>query len=128
MDTIKWRLKEFLDEHELSAYQLVDKAHGRLSRTGVYRLTADDLKGVRFDSLATIIPALRELTGERVEIGDLLEYVDESPAPRSKKTWRDLAGAFDDPDSPGDVAERHDHYLGEAESEEYDRSTLQGER
>ena len=44
-----------------------------------------------------------------------------------KKTWRDLAGAFDDPTSPGDIAENHDYYLGEAESEDYDRMTLQGE-
>jgi len=28
-----------------------------------------------------------------------------------KKTWRDLIGAFDDVDSPGNIAERHDYYL-----------------
>lgn len=130
MDTVKWRLKDFLDRHGLSTYQLVDKTHGKLSRTGVYRLTDNDLKGVRFESLAAIIPALRELTGEEVQISDLLEYDEGTTTPpkAKKKTWRDLAGAFDDPASPDDMAENHDHYLGEAESEEYDRMTLQGER
>lgn len=128
METVKWRLKEFLDEHGLSTYQLVDKAHGKLSRTGVYRLTDSDLSGVRFESLAAIIPALRELTGEEVQVGDLLEYTG-PPAPTSqKKAWRKLIGALQDPDSPGDIAERHDHYLGEALAEEHDAMTLRGKR
>jgi len=128
MDTVKWRLKEFLSKHNLSTYQLVDKAHGKLSRTGVYRLTDDDLKGVRFESIAAIIPALRELTGEDVDIGDLLEYTG-PPAPLpQKKAWRRLIGAFQDPDGPTDMAERHDDYLAEAEWEEHQAGSLRGQR
>lgn len=128
MDTVRWKLKDFLDAHNLSAYQLVDKAHGRLSRTGVYRLTDSDVSGVRFESLAAIIPALRELTGEEVEVGDLLEYVG-PPAPTpQKKAWRRLIGALQDPDSPGDIAERHDDYLAEAEWEEHQAGTFRGQR
>jgi DNA-binding Xre family transcriptional regulator len=128
MDTVKWKLKEFLEQHNLSAYQLVDKAHGGLSRTGVYRLTDSDVSGVRFESLAAIIPALRELTGEEVQIGDLLEYVGEPPAPDARRSaWRRLRGALDDPDSPGDVAERHDHYLGEALHQEHQEG-VEGKR
>lgn len=126
MEMIRWKFKEFLDAHGLNASQVVDKTDGKLSRNGVYRLTDNELKGVRFESLAAIIPALRELTGEDVMVGDLLEYVAE--APPKKKTWRDLIGAFDDPDSPGDVAERHDDYLGKALLEEHEQGTLRGER
>lgn len=126
MEAVRWKFKEFLDAHRLSTSQVVDKTHGKLSRNGVYRLMGDELKGVRFESLAAVIPALSELTGKDVKIGDLLEYVGEEP-PR-KKTWRDLIGAFDDPDSPGDVAERHDDYLGEALLEEHERMHLRGKR
>jgi DNA-binding Xre family transcriptional regulator len=59
----------------VSAYKLAELSNGRLSRTGIYRLTADDLKAIRFESLGVLIPALRELTGEQVEVSDLLEYV-----------------------------------------------------
>lgn len=128
MDTVKWKLKEFLDDHDLSAYQLIDKAHGKISRTGVYRLTDDELKGVRFESLAAIIPALRELTGEEVQIGDLLEYVGPPTTPDPKRSaWRRLRGALNDPDSPGDVAENHDHYLGEALLQEHQEG-IEGKR
>lgn len=126
MDTIRWKLREFLEEHSIHASQVVDKAQGKLSRTGIYRLTDEELKGVRFESLAVIIPALRELTGEDVQVGDLLEYVGEEP-PR-KKTWRDLIGAGGSVDGPTDIAERHDEYLGEAELREHEQMHLLGER
>lgn len=51
----------------------------------------------------------------------MTDKVDDAP---KKKTWRDLIGAFDDPDSPGDVAERHDEYLGEAELREHEQMSL----
>ena len=126
MDTVKWKLREFLTEHGITPAQVFDKTDGKLSRNGVYRLTDPELGGVRFESLAAIIPALRELTGEDVAVGDLIEYVGDAPPKR--KTWRDLIGAFDDPNSPGDVAERHDDYLGEALLEEHEQGTLRGER
>ncbi len=75
METIRWKLREYLDTHGVSAYKLAELSNGRLSRTGIYRLTADDLKAIRFESLGVLIPALRELTGEQVEVSDLLEYV-----------------------------------------------------
>lgn len=126
MEIIRWKFKEFLEAHNLNTSQVVDKTEGKLSRKGVYRLTDDELKGVRFESLAAIIPALRELTGEDVAVGDLLEYVGE--APPKKKTWRDLIGALGDVDGPTDMAERHDDYLGEALLEEHEQGTLRGER
>ena len=106
--------------------QVHDRAQGGLSRKGVYRLTDKELKGVRFESLAVIIPVLRELTGKEVEVGDLLEYVDDEPP--KKKTWRDLIGAAGDVDGPTDMAEHHDEYLGEAELHDHEQMSLQGKR
>lgn len=71
---VKWKLKEFLDLHGVSAYKLAEKTQGKLSRNGVYRLTSEDLAGIRFDSLEAIIPALEELTGKRVDVADLLKF------------------------------------------------------
>lgn len=126
MDTIRWKFREFIEEHGIHPAQVHDRVQGKLSRNGVYRLTDDELKGVRFESLAVIIPALRELTGEDVQVGDLLEYVGEAP-PR-KKTWRDLIGAGGSIDGPTDIAERHDEYLGEAELREHEQMHLNGQR
>ena len=78
--------------------------------------------------LPTSLTAVLEALGVELTVQEKDVDANEPRDQPAKKTWRDLAGAFDDPDSPGDIAERHDHYLGEAESEEYDRMTLQGER
>lgn len=78
---VKWKLKEFLEREGVTAYALADKTHGKLSQNGVYRLTSGDLKGLRFESLEAILPALNELTGKRIQVSDLLEfdYIDDTP-------------------------------------------------
>ncbi len=127
MDSVKWRLKEFLNENKLNANQLADKSHGQLSRNGVYRLTADDLSGIRFNSLAVILPALRELTGREVRIDELLEITPPDPLNPKRGAWRRLRGALNDPDSPGDIAQNHGRYVGEALVEEHEEG-LAGKR
>lgn len=77
---VKWKLKEFLEREGVTAYSLADKTHGKLSQNGVYRLTSNDLKGLRFESLEAILPALTELTGRRVELSDLIEFRYENDA------------------------------------------------
>lgn len=71
---VRWKLKEFLDAEGITAYKLAEVTHGDLSQKGVYRLTSGDLKGIRFDSLEAIIPALHKLTGKHVQVSDLLEF------------------------------------------------------
>lgn len=72
------KLKEFLEERDISVYRLAQETEGSLSRTSLYSLTSQTSppKGILFESLDTLIPALRELTGEEVNIEDLLEYVE----------------------------------------------------
>lgn len=127
MDMIKWRLKEFLENNKLNANQLAEKSHGHLSRNGVYRLTADDLTGIRFSSLAAILPALRELTGREVRVDELLEVTAQETHNPKRGAWRRLRGALNDPDSPGDIAKNHDRYLGEALLQEHEEG-LAGKR
>lgn len=112
---MKWTLKEYLTRHDLTAYQLA-KATG-LSVNTIYPLARGEAKGIQLETLQTVLGALDELTGARVELTDVLER--EAPNERPVQSWLDLAGTFDDPDSPGDVAINHDKYLGEALMEEH---------
>jgi DNA-binding Xre family transcriptional regulator len=71
---VRWKLKEFLQENEITPYKLSKAVAGELSQKGVYRLTSEELSGVNFDTLSVIIPVLRDLTGKPVNVQDLLEY------------------------------------------------------
>lgn len=73
MTTVKWKLKEYLEGQDLSVYQLW-KATG-LSKTGVYKIVNNQVKGLEFDALGRIISALEKMTGKRVEPNDVLEVV-----------------------------------------------------
>ena len=68
---MRWKLNDYLDRHGLNPHQLVT-ATGLSTRT-VYPMTAGDSTRVDLRSLETVIFALRKLTGERVELTDLLE-------------------------------------------------------
>jgi len=80
MSSIKWKLKEFLDKHDLTAYRLATTLESHTRAPTIYRLAKDnpELSRVDFKVLATIIDGLRELTGKDVDIKDLLEYVQDS--------------------------------------------------
>ena len=52
------------------------KASG-LSQGTIYRLVAGSDVSVRTSTLGRLIKTLRELTGRQVDIGDLLEYIDQ---------------------------------------------------
>ena len=118
---VRWRLRQYLDEHDLSAYALTKAA--ALAPNTVYALARGDRGRVDLEVLEKVITGLEQLTGRRVELTDVLGRDDVAPGPQivstKKKSWRDFAGTFDDPDSPGDVAINHDKYLGEALIEEH---------
>ena len=71
--SVRWRLKEFLVEHNLSTYALAKEVSGHLSQKSVYNL-AGEPSSVNFETLNALLPALEKLTGEPVDISDLLEY------------------------------------------------------
>lgn len=77
---IAWRIKEFLDDHDLTPYRLV-QASG-IPQGTVYRLVNGDTRNLNADTLALTLDALRVLTGEPVGLDDVLEYTPaESAAP-----------------------------------------------
>ena len=50
-----------------------------MSKTGLYKITRGETSGVDFESLAGILKALETLTGEHVELRDILNYEREPP-------------------------------------------------
>jgi DNA-binding Xre family transcriptional regulator len=75
--SIRWKLREYIEEHNLSALSVEVKAG--IGRNSIYRLTrADGPRLIDRQTLAKVICALRELTGSSVEVSDLLEYDDDS--------------------------------------------------
>ena len=69
---ITFKLKEFLEEHDLSAYKLGQAVEG-ISEITVRKYAAGE-RQPQLESLDAVITALRALTGKDVTPGDLLEY------------------------------------------------------
>lgn len=91
MGIIRIRLREFLDEHDLSAYRLTKQARGMSSKT-VYAI-ASGRHRPSMGALEKLLDALRELTGEEVGPADLLEYV---PTPEEELDEESRAWLEDD--------------------------------
>lgn len=80
---IIWKLKIYLQEHQITANALSEHVKGKLSKTSIYNLVGDKQpSGVHFATLDILIPALTDLTGQPVTLHDLLEY-----APDSSVGW-----------------------------------------
>jgi DNA-binding Xre family transcriptional regulator len=75
MPELRWRLKEFLEEHEISAYSLAKDSS--LSLPSVYRLTNNHSRYIQFDTLETIVATLERKTGKSIQLTDLLEFQEE---------------------------------------------------
>jgi DNA-binding Xre family transcriptional regulator len=111
---IRWRLSSYLSRHHLNANQLSRRSG--LSPTTVYPIARGEIQRVDLKTLEAILLALRDMTGERVDVGDLLELEEtrETGAP-----WETLAGLFDVPGTPTDGAHEHDRYIDEALAEDH---------
>lgn len=124
MDTVRWKLNDYLEAHEISVYTLIQAS--QLSPNTVYDIARGKSKQARLETLGALLSGLRAVTKGPVELTDVLEYTPaETEAPPAP--YLALAGLFDDPDSPGDVSSRLDDYLGESLEREYEES-VRGER
>jgi hypothetical protein len=76
---IKWKLPEYLEQRDITAYKLGAELGGHKRIPAVYRLInkTDPPSRVDFQTLANVIQALKTLTGEDVALTDLLEYEDD---------------------------------------------------
>lgn len=76
MPVVRWKLADLLEERKITAYALT-KASGLNRMTTVYRLAKRGSEPTRVDlpTLAGVLAGLRKLTGEDIQITDVLEYV-----------------------------------------------------
>lgn len=79
MSEMRWKLNEYLERRNLSAYALA-KASGITQPNTVYRLAKVGREPTRIDipTLMAVLDGLRRLTGEDVQIPDILEYIPDS--------------------------------------------------
>lgn len=88
-DMLRFRLREFLEEHQLSAYRLGLNVP-ELDAQTIYHY----VRGSRtpsFKGLDAVIRGLRILTGKPVQVTDLLEYISEEEFneadERERQSW-----------------------------------------
>jgi len=76
MSVLRWRLAEFLRARKLTAYSL-GKAMGTSYMNTVYKMAKPGNGPSRVDlpTLVRVLDGLRKLTGEDVQLTDILEYV-----------------------------------------------------
>lgn len=72
---VKWRLSEFLQHNNVTAYKLAHTVKNARANT-IYRIAREgnEMKRVDFEVLADMLVGLRELTGKDVQLTDLLEF------------------------------------------------------
>jgi DNA-binding Xre family transcriptional regulator len=116
---MKWRLKSYLDEHNLTPYSLV-RATG-VSPTTVYGIAQGKHERISLEVLDKVLWGLERLTGETVEISDVLERepmpVDDQAALLASGT-AGLGEALDDLERelpPGEVEAWLATFEGDAE-------------
>ena len=67
---VTWKLAEYLERHDLTPYRLME--HSGLSSNTVYPIARNDAERVSKKVLEKLVLSLRELTGEDVNVGDIL--------------------------------------------------------
>lgn len=73
---VRWKVKQYLEAHNLTPYRLMKESG--LAQGTVYRLVNGDTQNLNATTLDATIRALRTLTGEPVDIPDVLEYQGEA--------------------------------------------------
>lgn len=73
---IRWRLPELLEEYDITGYQIGVELGGHKKMPVIYNLTnpAKRPSRVNFATMSDILSALRSLTGEDIQLTDLIEY------------------------------------------------------
>jgi Cro/C1-type HTH DNA-binding domain len=128
-----WRLNlgKYLSAHDITPYRLV-KASGLASNT-VYALARGPAQRIDLATVSTILATLEQLTGQSVDISEILESTPSTPITASSSSagrvsarlpkghpdlLLELEGLFNDTDSPTDVSGRVDEYLALAQADE----------
>lgn len=71
---MKWQLRDLLERHNLSAYQLAKQLQGKMNAGSVYTLARGETERVSLATLGYLLGALEKLTGTRYTAADLLAW------------------------------------------------------
>ena len=82
---IKVKLKEFLDQHNLSAYRVGQEVERMHPKT--VQMYASGTRTPQLENLNEVIRVLRKLTGKHVQVSDLLEYEPEPELDEESRVW-----------------------------------------
>ncbi|GMA15750.1 XRE family transcriptional regulator [Deinococcus metallilatus] len=77
--TLRLNLGRYLQEHDISAYRLVQEVKGRVAPNTVYSLARKPVQRIDLDTVAKILQALGRVRGEKVAITEMLEDVPDAP-------------------------------------------------
>lgn len=74
--TVKWKLADYMQEHDVTAYELAVELGGHTRMSHAYRLANAKKPPTRidFDTMGELIRGLEKITGKPVHFNDLLEY------------------------------------------------------
>ena len=79
--TIRWKLKDYLQEHNIKPREVENHARetGKpFGRNNIYRLLRDDgPDNLNRTTLAVLIDTLRALTRRKVKLSDIVDYVED---------------------------------------------------
>lgn len=75
---VNWTVRPLLERHGITPYRLMKESG--LAQGTVYRLVNGDTRSLNAETLDRVMGALRRLTGEEIQINDLLHYEDEAQA------------------------------------------------
>lgn len=98
--TLRLNLGSYLRSHQITAYRLVGELKGRVAPNTIYSLARRPAQRIDLNTIGEVLSALERLTGEKVEITEMLEAARETPAP-------DLSHLRLDPDKPAYDPEKH---------------------
>ena len=78
MSRTRWKLRALLESENISAYTLARTLAEQTRPNTIYRLVRLGKEPCRVDltTLTLVVSGMRQLTGKRIEVSDILEYVD----------------------------------------------------
>ncbi len=75
--TLRLNLGKFLAAHNISAYRVVQVS--KLAPNTVYALARKPTKRIDLDTVSAVLAGLETITGENVQLNDLIEDTDSEP-------------------------------------------------
>jgi uncharacterized membrane protein len=81
--TLRLNLGKYLEHHHISAYRVVQVC--KLAPNTIYTLARQPAQRIDLDTISALLAGLQTITGQPVQIADLIEEVDAAPTIENPK-------------------------------------------